>query len=139
MVIMQINKANNSQGPSSEINMTPLIDVLLVLLIIFMVITPLKPKGLPASAPQSFPTSAPAQDGTQTVLSIRRDASLQINQQDVAPENLASRLSEIFRNRAQPTCFLKAHPDLEYRFVAQAIDTIKGAGATQLGLLSNRN
>ena len=127
-------------GPSSEINMTPMIDVLLVLIIIFMVITPLTPKGLEARVPQPPPPNSPPppENDRTVVVIIEKDKSMKINAESVLFENLSKRLEDIFKTRAERVCFVKGDPDLEFQEVARVIDVAKGVGIDQVGLMTKK-
>ena len=128
-----------SGGLKADINMTPMIDVLLVLIIIFMVITPLTPKGLEALVPQPPPPNQKqntAADQRTVVIVVNKDKSLMINQEPTTEEKLGSRLEEIFKTRAERVVFVKGDPDLDFYYVARAIDIAKGAGIDKVGLMT---
>jgi biopolymer transport protein ExbD len=125
-------------GPKSDINMTPMIDVLLVLIIIFMVITPLTPKGLEALIPQPPPPGQPPSQSDQrtVVIVIDKDHKFMINQDPVAEDALGDRLEQIFKTRAERVVFVKGDPDLDFLWVAKAIDIAHGAGIDKVGLMT---
>ena len=127
-----------SSGPKSDINMTPMIDVLLVLIIIFMVITPLTPKGLEALVPQPPPPNSKPNlsDERTVVIVIDKDHKFSINQDATTEEQLGPRLEEIFKTRAERVVFVKGDPSLDFRWVAEAIDIAHGAGIDKVGLMT---
>ena len=120
----------SSGGPKCDMNVTRMIDVLLVLIIIFLVITPLTPHGLDALVPQPPPPNQPPpppnQDPT-VVVQVNKDGSMTINTQPIALKDLQAKLTDVFKTRAQKVMFVKGDKDLEYRYVATAIDAAKGA------------
>jgi biopolymer transport protein ExbD len=128
-------------GLSSDINVTPMIDILLVLLIIFMAITPVSPKGLEALVPQPPKNNQPQKENdTAIVVSILHgngaQPSYKINETDVQKSDLAGRLQTIFSTRATKVMFIKADKELDFAPVANAIDIAKGAGVDHVGLIT---
>jgi biopolymer transport protein TolR len=136
---MSMSVGGPQGGPKSDINMTPMIDVLLVLIIIFMVITPLTPKGLEALVPQPPPPGAQADlSSTRTVvISIDQDHKIRINEENTDEANLGRRLEEIFKTRAERVVFVNGDPSLEFRWVATAIDIAHGAQIDKVGLITS--
>jgi biopolymer transport protein TolR len=136
---MSMAVGGSSGGPKSDINMTPMIDVLLVLIIIFMVITPLTPKGLEALVPQPPPPGQQADlSSTRTVvISIDQDHKIKINEENSDEANLGRRLEEIFKTRAERVVFVSGDPSLEFRWVATAIDIAHGAQIDKVGLITS--
>ena len=126
----------------SDINVTPMIDILLVLLIIFMVIVPVTPKGLDALVPQ--PPKNPQKqeqpnDRTIVVQVIYRGGqapAYKINETDVTHAELLPRLTEIYANRAERIMFVRGDDDVNFAYVADVIDIGKAAGVDHIGLMT---
>ena len=122
-----------------SINMTPMIDVLLVLIIIFMVIIPSKSVGLHALVPQPSTETSPAhEESHDIVITVRRDGSVALNQEELDIPRLRERLLRLFSEQgAINVVFVKGDRDLEYASIAQVIDMTKGSGVGRIALMPN--
>ena len=138
---MAMSGGSGPGGLSSDINVTPLIDVLLVLLIIFMVIVPVVPKGLDALVPQPPKDKTPQPPDPRTiVISVLHtngsQVAYKINQDVVSKDALSARLAEIYANRAERVMFIKGDDDISYSQVAAVIDMGHAAGVDHVALLT---
>jgi biopolymer transport protein ExbD len=135
---MGMQVGDNTGGAVAEMNVVPLIDILLVLLIIFMVITPLVPKGLQALVPQPNPNQQQNQEleNKTVVVQVTKDGKVKINQDDTTWDQLGPRMEQIFKERAEKVAFVKGDNDVLFMDVAKAIDIMKGAGIDKVGLIT---
>src|ERR1700742_3189156 len=135
---MGMSVGDNKGGAMAEMNVVPLIDILLVLLIIFMVITPLTPKGLDTLVPQPNPNQQQQQDVSDktVVVQVEQNNKLKINNEDTSWEGLGPRMEQIFKDRAEKVAFVKGDNDVLFMEVARAIDIMRGAGIDKVGLIT---
>ena len=132
---MGISLGGSKTGTIAEMNVVPLIDILLVLLIIFMAVCPQMQYGLPADLPQQTSSEAPRSPDV-IVVEVFGDGTLRINQDPVEWQDLEARLAEIFNMRASRVAFLRGDSAIEFGVIARAIDVMRGSGIATVGLMT---
>jgi len=124
-------------GVKSEINVTPLVDVMLVLLIIMMLVAPLLNQGVPLRLPVASNTSEKPDTQDQTVVSIGPDKRVYVNSVEVQGGNLRRRIDEVLENKADKIVIIKADQDVEYSAVMDTMDELRASGIEDMGLITD--
>ena len=128
--------SQNKDSLMSDINVTPFVDVMLVLLIIFMVTAPMMVQGVDVALPETSRSSQLSTEEDQLVVSITEDNTVLINDYEVGVDFLEEKLKKIFENRSSRAVFLKADKRIPYGRVVSVMSAIKGAGAEKLGMVT---
>jgi biopolymer transport protein TolR len=137
---MAIVIRNEGAKVNSNINVTPMVDVMLVLLIIFMVITPMLQKGQSVDlAKTNNPIQMPDADKEDAlIVAVMRDGRVFFDTQQVGPEELTNKVKERVQNRVNKTVYVKADARAKYKSVVDVVDDVRSAGVDQLGLLTEQ-
>ena len=125
-------------GIKSDINVTPLVDVMLVLLIIMMIVAPLLQQGVDLKLPVATNSAVKPETQDQTVVAIKADGSLFINAVGVQSGDLRRRIEEIFETKTAKLVIIKADEDVEYKHVMDAMDELRASGIEDMGLITER-
>ncbi len=128
-------KGSSSRVVMSEINVTPFVDVMLVLLIIFMVTAPMMQQGLDVELPQTASSGVPATD-EPFILVIKKNKQIQAGEANLPIAQLANKLKAIFETRKNKQIYIQADRQVDYGFVAEAMGEIRAAGIYQIGLIT---
>ncbi len=126
---------SDSKGPLSEINVVPLVDVMLVLLIIFMITAPMMQHGLGIDVPNVSAKALPSKDEPQ-MLNITKDQRLILNEKNITPKDLKAAIQLLFANRSKKEIFLRADKDVPYGFVVKCMGTIREAGVDKVNIVT---
>jgi len=124
-------------GVKSDINVTPLCDVMLVLLIIMMIVAPLLQQGVSVKLPQAANTVDKPETQGQTVVAIARDKSMYVNAKPVQEAEMATRINEILETAKEKVVFIRADEEVEYGAVMAAMDQLRQAGIEDIGLITD--
>jgi|SRR5215469_5330783 len=133
-------KKKEAQNPVSDINVTPMVDVMLVLLIIFMVITPMLSKGIQVNMVKTHnPIAMQAADKSDAiVVAVTKEGRSYLNNNQMAPEDLAPKVKDLLTNRLDKTVFIRADQRAKYEKVVDVVDNLRAAGVDQVGLLTEQ-
>jgi biopolymer transport protein TolR len=135
---MSMDLGGAKGGVKSDINVTPLVDVMLVLLIIMMLIAPMLQQGVSVKLPTATNTVDKPEVQGQTVVAIARDKQLYLNAKAVPEGDLATRVSELLENAKEKIVLIKADEEVEYGAVMAAMDRLRQAGIEDIGLITER-
>jgi biopolymer transport protein ExbD len=120
----------------SDINVTPLVDVMLVLLIIMMIVAPLLQQGVPVKLPQAVNSAEKPETQNQTVLAITADKRYFVNAVQVPKDDMQRRITDILETKKDKVVIIKADQDVEYGAVMEAMDKLRAAGIEDMGLIT---
>jgi biopolymer transport protein TolR len=132
---MGFSPQSNDNGPVAEINITPLVDVMLVLLVIFMVAAPMMESGVAIRLPKTSSKALP-RDSKPVTVSITKETRVYIDKEEVPYSKLTSRLKELFKVKSRKEVFIRADGELPYAVVAKTMANVKNAGIDRIGLVT---
>ena len=134
---MSMDLGGAKGGVKSDINVTPLVDVMLVLLIIMMLVAPLLQKGVVVQLPEAANTVDKPEVQGQTVVAIAKDKTMYVNAKPVQEGEMASKISELLENAKEKVVLIKADEEVEYGAVMKAMDQLRQAGIEDIGLITD--
>jgi biopolymer transport protein TolR len=134
---MSMDIGGTAGGPKSDINVTPLVDVMLVLLIIMMLVAPMLQQGVPVRLPLATNTAAKPENEQQTVLSVDAQDKFYVNSIEVSKAEMADRVKAALEEKTERVVYIKADTDASYRAVMAAMDDLRKAGIEDIGLITD--
>ena len=134
---MSMDVGGAKGGVKSDINVTPLVDVMLVLLIIMMLVAPMLQKGVDVKLPQAANTTDKPETQGQTVVGIQANKAVFLNSVPVRQQDLGSRVADLVSNQAEKVVLIKADQDVDYGTVMETMDNLRAAGIEDMGLITD--